>query len=56
MNTDCETPETKITEIVCAPDRDRAITSAKAIVRTKNPEVNIAAIDTWFVEDVLRGQ
>lgn len=51
MNTVEETPETKITKIVSAPDRDKTIESAKAIVKTEHPEVNVGAIDTWFVEE-----
>ena len=53
VNTVGTTPESTISKIVYALNRDDAIQKARDLAKSENPEINHALIDTWFVEESL---
>lgn len=50
VNTVGTMPESRIFKTVGAADHYAAMREARKRVREENPDINVAKIDTWFVE------
>ncbi|QLQ29618.1 MAG: hypothetical protein HZT39_16555 [Pseudoxanthomonas sp.] len=50
VNTIGTVPESRVFKTVGAVDHYAAVREARKRVQDENPDINVAKIDTWFVE------